>query len=547
MPEITILKQPREEAVITQRMFLKKTARGKVIKGHFSLILRERYLQDDISCGINGCRACDTTAQTVLSHSGDTTHKDFPTGHYILPDTNVFLADKLNQIQLLHAPIIILHTVMEEVRHRSLPLYIRLKALTTTDERKVWVFNNEFRSETAIVREDDETPNDRNDRGIRKAAEWYNAHLPLAHPPTRGQPNVVLPKVVLITDDFANRRKADKEKIPCISVRNYVDRMKNSDHLLDLLSATGSDEVESTRAVAGRTALYADYLPISTLVVGVKAGQLHQGHFNANQYNYLESKCSMKENGKHRLTRLLTNFNSGSVSPDTFGHYGLASPIYTHFTRPIRRFADILVHRQLAAAIGYTPLHPSLHSKMHVERIMEVVNRCHRMAQVAGCAKREVTEDAFVIRTFRNGLGVFVSKLGLEGLAMFKRDTQFDAENYTISLPSSDIGRPDVTISVFDKGAQLLQRLSTGPQVCADRAVEALTRRDFRRKISGGANNAAEHCFSASDAYGSVEVDNRQAATVGGEEDIWRLQIQVCHTMLMHEVNSFEQLLGHRP
>jgi len=34
---------------------------------------------------------------------------------------------------------------------------------------------------------------------------------------------------------------------------------------------------------------------------------------------------------------------------------------------------------------------------------------------------------------------------------MFKRDTQFDAENYTISVPSSDIGRPDVTISVFDK------------------------------------------------------------------------------------------------
>lgn len=160
-------------------------------------------------------------------------------------------------------------------------------------------------------------------------------------------------------------------------------------------------------------------------------------------------------------------FSSGSVSRDTFGHYGLASPIYTHFTSPIRRYADVLVHRQLAAAIGYTPLHPSLHSKMHVERIMEVVNRRHRMAQMAGRAsvefyvglalkgrnerEKEVTEDAFVIRTFRNGLGVFVSKLGLEGLVMFKRDTQFDAENYTISVPSSDIGRPDVTISVFDK------------------------------------------------------------------------------------------------
>lgn len=43
-------------------------------------------------------------------------------------------------------PIIVLQTVMEEVRHRSLALYSRLKALTTTGEQKIWVFYNEFRS-----------------------------------------------------------------------------------------------------------------------------------------------------------------------------------------------------------------------------------------------------------------------------------------------------------------------------------------------------------------------------------------------------------------
>jgi exosome complex exonuclease DIS3/RRP44 len=34
---------------------------------------------------------------------------------------------------------------------------------------------------------------------------------------------------------------------------------------------------------------------------------------------------------------------------------------------------------------------------------------------------------------------------------MFKRDTQFDAENYTITVPSSTTGSNDATISVFDK------------------------------------------------------------------------------------------------
>lgn len=41
-------------------------------------------------------------------------------------------------------------------------------------------------------------------------------------------------------------------------VRNYVEGMKNSSELLDLLSATGSDELEPTRVVAERTALYTD-------------------------------------------------------------------------------------------------------------------------------------------------------------------------------------------------------------------------------------------------------------------------------------------------
>jgi exosome complex exonuclease DIS3/RRP44 len=39
--------------------------------------------------------------------------------------------------------------------------------------------------------------------------------------------------------------------------------------------------------------------------------------------------------------------------------------------------------------------------------------------------------------------------LGIEGLVMFKRDTQFDAENYTITV-SSSMGQMK-TIAVFDK------------------------------------------------------------------------------------------------
>ena len=157
-------------------------------------------------------------------------------------------------------------------------------------------------------------------------------------------------------------------------------------------------------------------------------------------------------------------FCSGTQAEPEFRHYGLASEIYTHFTSPIRRYADLEVHRQLAAAIEYEQVDSSLQSRRKLEDVCKNLNVRHRNAQMAGRASVEyyvgqalkgkvIDEQGFVMKVFSNGFVVFVPRFGIEGLIRL-RDLGtpepagvFDAENYRLTVT----GSRTVTVDLFEK------------------------------------------------------------------------------------------------
>lgn len=155
-------------------------------------------------------------------------------------------------------------------------------------------------------------------------------------------------------------------------------------------------------------------------------------------------------------------FCSGELDPaqTPFTHFGLAADLYTHFTSPIRRYADLLVHRFLADAINASKLHCSLNSKHHIQSLCDQINYRHRMAQLASRAslrlhtvlyiksKKQLIETGYVYFVRQNAIQILVPSIAYE-FTYFMQPS--DVWKYDVTTRSQQHKAKNIMIKQFDK------------------------------------------------------------------------------------------------
>ena len=88
-------------------------------------------------------------------------------------------------------------------------------------------------------------------------------------------------------------------------------------------------------------------------------------------------------------TLTIRSMAKAEYSTSNIGHYGLAFPYYTHFTSPIRRYPDMMVHRLLSRYL----LQAKATCRHDNETLEEACTHCSNMEQVAQMAERDSIKE----------------------------------------------------------------------------------------------------------------------------------------------------------
>ena len=141
-------------------------------------------------------------------------------------------------------------------------------------------------------------------------------------------------------------------------------------------------------------------------------------------------------------------------NPENFGHFGLALRNYAHFTSPIRRYADLIVHRALITAHGWGK--DGL-TEEEIDRLEETATHISDTERRSMMAERDTT-DRYLAAYLSERVGNEFSGR-ISGIARFGAFVKMDETGADGLVPVRSLGRE---FFHFDREAGTLMGSDTG-------------------------------------------------------------------------------------
>ena len=151
---------------------------------------------------------------------------------------------------------------------------------------------------------------------------------------------------------------------------------------------------------------------------GHSLGVRDMAALSSRHYQKLVSQIEGKPEERILNYLMLRSLKQARYSAENVGHFALAAKTYTHFTSPIRRYPDLIVHRVLMKPSGDLP-------------VQAIAEECSQSERRAAEAERELVEwkkmefmaerlgdefKALIVTTAKFGFFVELEDLFVEGL-----------------------------------------------------------------------------------------------------------------------------------